>query len=400
MHDMTNIRILNEFSLKDIFEPKDTLGELLELAVYAAIGFIIAFIVIKIEKKLVAKRLIDKKSIKLRFTQNIIKIAIIAIAAVWVLTSATATANFGKVLFQGTAIIGAVVGLVLSSDVLSNIQLLLGDRSRDVELGIDQLVVGFIRTGQRIAGHMNGLIVADILVVEFCLYIGGIQRHGRRTDHFRGIQYCRTQLGFINRCIAVVLLACIGRLRAQRKLNLPDVRARQGLAAVAFSNDIVASLVTRQGDRGDVDILVVTGSRSLKCAGNTGNLYLALIGGQYAREYRIGSNERRVSGVVEIPILYADAMDGHAARDDGELAAGSNGQFVVVTRSQPASRRIRDGITALFDILARFAGQGAGDLVVAIQLAAGDLPGQRVTVREATVIEPVVFTTFGLTVDR
>ena len=111
MHDMTNIRILNEFSLKDIFEPKDTLGELLELAVYAAIGFIIAFIVIKIEKKLVAKRLIDKKSIKLRFTQNIIKIAIIAIAAVWVLTSATATANFGKVLFQGTTILAAVVGL-------------------------------------------------------------------------------------------------------------------------------------------------------------------------------------------------------------------------------------------------------------------------------------------------
>ena len=111
MHDMTNIKILNEFSIKDIFEPKDTLGELLELAVYAAIGFIIAFIVIKIEKKLVAKRLIDKKSIKLRFTQNIIKIAIIAIAAVWVLTSATATANFGKVLFQGTTILAAVVGL-------------------------------------------------------------------------------------------------------------------------------------------------------------------------------------------------------------------------------------------------------------------------------------------------
>ena len=108
MHEMTNTRILNSFSFADIFEPKDTLGELLELAVYAAIGFIIAFIVIKIEKKLVAKRLIDKKSIKLRFTQNIIKIAIIAIAAVWVLTSATATANFGKVLFQGTTILADI----------------------------------------------------------------------------------------------------------------------------------------------------------------------------------------------------------------------------------------------------------------------------------------------------
>ena len=42
---------------------------------------------------------------------NIIRAAIVIIGVIWILTSSEATASFGKMLFQGTAILGAVIGL-------------------------------------------------------------------------------------------------------------------------------------------------------------------------------------------------------------------------------------------------------------------------------------------------
>ena len=55
--------------------------------------------------------MLEKKSIKLRFTRNVIRIVIITVAVVWVLTSSSATADFGKTIFQGTTIMAAVIGL-------------------------------------------------------------------------------------------------------------------------------------------------------------------------------------------------------------------------------------------------------------------------------------------------
>lgn len=98
-------------SFAAIFKETEWLEKLLEFLMYAAIAFVVTCIVLLIEKRIVAKHLIRKKSIKTRFAQNMIRVLIIGIAIIWVLTSASATANFGKVLFQGTAIIGAVVGL-------------------------------------------------------------------------------------------------------------------------------------------------------------------------------------------------------------------------------------------------------------------------------------------------
>ena len=103
--------IVRAIDLSEIFNPKDKLGNLIEFLVYVLIAFVVTFILLKIKKKVVEKRLKKHKNIQVRFTQNLISGLIIAVAVIWVLVSSTATSGFGKVLFQGTAIIGAVIGL-------------------------------------------------------------------------------------------------------------------------------------------------------------------------------------------------------------------------------------------------------------------------------------------------
>ena len=83
----------------------------MEFLIYAAIAIVVTSIILKVESRLFAKRLRAKKDIQARFISNLIRWVIIVVAIVWVLVSAEATSSFGKVLFQGTAILGAVVGL-------------------------------------------------------------------------------------------------------------------------------------------------------------------------------------------------------------------------------------------------------------------------------------------------
>ena len=102
---------LNKIDLSKIIDTNDWLGKLVEFLIYAVLAIVITTIVLKIEGKFFAKRLKQKKNIQARFTSNLIRWVIIVIAIIWVLVSSSATADFGKVLFQGTAIMGAVVGL-------------------------------------------------------------------------------------------------------------------------------------------------------------------------------------------------------------------------------------------------------------------------------------------------
>ncbi|MBR3538354.1 MAG: mechanosensitive ion channel family protein [Eubacterium sp.] len=103
--------MLLAFNLEEYFSKDDMLGKVLELLIFSAIAFVVTFILLKIEKRIFAKRMLEKKSIKLRFTRNVIRIVIITVAVVWVLTSSSATADFGKTIFQGTTIMAAVIGL-------------------------------------------------------------------------------------------------------------------------------------------------------------------------------------------------------------------------------------------------------------------------------------------------
>ena len=102
---------LPEFDLGPIFDTSTRLGQIFQLLILTAIAAITSAIVLSVYNRIEKKRLRDKKNIQIRFTQNIIRTLIIVIAIIWVLVSAEATTEIGKVLFQGTAIIGAVAGL-------------------------------------------------------------------------------------------------------------------------------------------------------------------------------------------------------------------------------------------------------------------------------------------------
>jgi len=119
---MENNMISREFLGLDIdftriFSPTNGAERALEILTYSAIAFVIAFILLKIEKRFFEKRIIGKKDIKLRFTQGVVRGLIITIAVIWVLMSSSATASFGKVLFQGTTLLAAVVGLAAQATI-------------------------------------------------------------------------------------------------------------------------------------------------------------------------------------------------------------------------------------------------------------------------------------------
>jgi len=97
--------------LGNYFDKTTILGQVLEFLIYTAIAAIVTSIVLAIYNHFVKKKLKEKKNIQIRFTQNLIRAIIIGAAIIWILMSSTATADIGKVLFQGTAIIGAVIGL-------------------------------------------------------------------------------------------------------------------------------------------------------------------------------------------------------------------------------------------------------------------------------------------------
>lgn len=137
-----------EINISELFDTSTRLGRIVELLIYALIAFVVTTIVLLIYNRFVNKKLKDKKNLTVRFTQNIIRTVIILVAVIWVLVSSTATTDIGKVLFQGTAILGAVVGLAAQpvlGDFFSGIAITLnkpfqiGDRL-ELENGITGVV--------------------------------------------------------------------------------------------------------------------------------------------------------------------------------------------------------------------------------------------------------------------
>ncbi len=102
---------LFNIDFKKLLNTNDWLANLLEFLMFAAIATVVTIVLLAIEKRIAAKYMKKRKSVRAKFAGNLVRVGIIGIAAIWVLTSSKATADFGKVLFQGTAILGAVVGL-------------------------------------------------------------------------------------------------------------------------------------------------------------------------------------------------------------------------------------------------------------------------------------------------
>ena len=104
-----------DIDITKLFDTSTRTGRIVELVIYTLIAALVTTIVLLIYNRFVKRKLKDKKNLTVRFTQNIIRTVIILIAVIWVLVSSSATTDIGKVLFQGTAIIGAVVGLAAQS---------------------------------------------------------------------------------------------------------------------------------------------------------------------------------------------------------------------------------------------------------------------------------------------
>ncbi len=92
------------------FRQAGLLGDLIELLIAALVAFIAVVIILKVEKKVFSRHLKVGNKIQLRFWENTFRVAIVLIAIFWVITSSEITGSFGKIAFQGTAIIGAIIG--------------------------------------------------------------------------------------------------------------------------------------------------------------------------------------------------------------------------------------------------------------------------------------------------
>lgn len=92
------------------FRQAGLLGDLIELLIAALVAFIAVIIILKVEKKIFSRHLKVGNKIQLRFWENTFRVAIVLIAIFWVITSSEITGSFGKIAFQGTAIIGAIIG--------------------------------------------------------------------------------------------------------------------------------------------------------------------------------------------------------------------------------------------------------------------------------------------------
>ena len=82
----------------------------IKLGINTAVAFVIAFILLKLEKKIAGKWIAKYDGINARFAGRAIRFGIIFIAAMWVIMSSTLTQSFGSSLFQGTAVLAAIAG--------------------------------------------------------------------------------------------------------------------------------------------------------------------------------------------------------------------------------------------------------------------------------------------------
>ena len=82
----------------------------LDLFLTGAVAFVLVLIVTKIIHRLFTKGAQGKDAIALTYSEKVIRAVVILIAGFWVISNSSATASLGKILFQGTALIGAVAG--------------------------------------------------------------------------------------------------------------------------------------------------------------------------------------------------------------------------------------------------------------------------------------------------
>ena len=87
-----------------------TIWQALKLGFVAIVTIIVLTFVLRIERRLARKLLDRTNNINVRYIESIIRFVLILIGVIWVVMSSPLTQPFGRIVFQGTAIIGAIVG--------------------------------------------------------------------------------------------------------------------------------------------------------------------------------------------------------------------------------------------------------------------------------------------------
>ena len=96
--------------ISDFLNSQSPLSSWAKLGINIIIAFVVAFILLQLEKR-IAKRWIRRyDGINARFAERLIRFIIIFIATMWVIMSSSLTQSFGNSLFQGTAVLAAIAG--------------------------------------------------------------------------------------------------------------------------------------------------------------------------------------------------------------------------------------------------------------------------------------------------
>ena len=97
-------------AITDFINQHPTAWQAARLIFTAVATIVIVVFVLKLERKAAKRLMAQKKNINLRFVENIGRFVLILLAIEFVVMSSPLTRSFGKVLFQGTAIVGAIAG--------------------------------------------------------------------------------------------------------------------------------------------------------------------------------------------------------------------------------------------------------------------------------------------------
>ena len=98
-------------NILEFFRKYPMVGEILKLILFSAIAVVGVQVALRLENKLMKRVTIGKRNINLRFVESIGRFVVIVLAVQWVIMSSSLTQPFGRVLFQGTALVGAIAGL-------------------------------------------------------------------------------------------------------------------------------------------------------------------------------------------------------------------------------------------------------------------------------------------------
>ena len=143
-------------------------GGLVKFVLAALLAFLAVLVILKIEKKLFSKRLGMGNKIQFRYFESIFRSAVILIAIFWVITSTVVTESFGKMLFQGTAIIGAIIGFAAQpviSDLICGFML---SASKPFDIGdrleLDDGISGIVKdiTARHVV--IRGIDKTDVII--------------------------------------------------------------------------------------------------------------------------------------------------------------------------------------------------------------------------------------------